>query len=281
MADTSNLGASAFLNGVLTQKLRQGAAKLRRLHRQGVGPEGLELAKLEMIEDIHRMLCILLGEPPARVDLSYRTRTGRYVRHKDLTPAEVFQRTVGIRTRDHLHLVSSPMESTPYYKPYIFENLRNIEGFPPGASLNVPIQVVRDLAVKMLKKKQAVFFDCDVTQGLNRKLGVLDNELYDYDLLFQTDFRWPRAERMEFLHQRPTHCMVLVGVDLVGGSPTKWKIENSWGEDRGEKGIFQMSDAWFEEHVYGLTVHRQDLGPKLAKLFEQSPVALPPWHTLS
>jgi bleomycin hydrolase len=135
--------------------------------------------------------------------------------------------------------------------------------------------------VKLLKKGEPVFFDCDVTQGLNRSLGVLDNDLFEYDLLFDTSFEWERPERMAYLHQRPTHCMVLIGVDLVNGRPAKWKIENSWGDELGHKGLFQMSDEWFEEHVYGLTVHRTHLGKKLRKLFDQEPVALPPWHTLA
>lgn len=281
MADTANLGSSALMNKVMSYKLRQGAARLRQLHRGGVGLDGLHLAKLETLEDIHRMLCIMLGEPPARFDLCFRTTKGKAHRYRDMTPKGLLEKWVGIRTRDYLHLVSSPMESTPYYRPYVVENLRNIEGFPAGASLNVPIEVVRELSVKLLRKKQAVFFDCDVTQGLSRKLGVLDPELYDFGLLFHSDFSWARAERMEYLHQRPTHCMVLVGVDLVDGRPSKWKIENSWGDDRGEKGLFQMSDAWFQEHVYGITVHRSVLGAKLAKHFEQAPVRLPPWHTLS
>jgi bleomycin hydrolase len=281
MADTSNLGDSAFMNKVMSFKLRQGAADLRRLHADGASIAELHAVKEAQLGAIHRMLCILLGEPPETFDLAYRTKGGKFHRRRGLTPHQLFQEWVGIETSDYYHLVSSPMESTPYDHTYVVENLRNIEGMPPGPSLNVPIDTVRELAVKLLKKGEPVFFDCDVTQGLNRALGVLDNDLFEYDLLFDTSFEWERPERMAYLHQRPTHCMVLIGVDLVNGRPAKWKIENSWGDELGHKGLFQMSDEWFEEHVYGLTVHRSHLGKKLRKLFDQEPVALPPWHTLA
>ncbi len=281
MADTSNLGNSAFKNQILSYKLREGASLIRARAAAGAEIDELHALKLERMEEIWRILCILFGEPPAKFDWSFRDKKGKFHRHTGLTPHDFFHRWVGVKVRDYLHLVSSPLPSTPYHRTYTIEGVRNIEGQPDGASLNVPVATVRELALKLLTKGEPVFFDCDVTQGLNRKLGMLDTELYDYGLLFDTRFGMDRVTRMEYFHERPTHCMVLVGVDLVGKQPVKWKIENSWGEDRGEKGLFQMSDRWFEEYVYGLTVHRKVLGPKLSKLFDAAPVALPPWHTLS
>ena len=48
-----------------------------------------------------------------------------------------------------------------------------------------------------------------------------------------------------------THAMVISGVhiDPTSGRPTRYKVENSWGEDRGDKGYFVMTDRWFDECV--------------------------------
>ncbi len=34
------------------------------------------------------------------------------------------------------------------------------------------------------------------------------------------------------------------------GTPNRWKIENSWGEEAGKKGYFVCSEAYFKEYVY-------------------------------
>jgi bleomycin hydrolase len=281
MANTSNLEASDFPNKVLFYKMREGAARLRKLHREGKKLTELRAVKRELLEMVYRMLVVLYGEPPRKFDYGFRTKKGKFKRDQGITPQEFSRKWLDVDFRDYVHLVSSPLETTPYGHPYQFEFAPDLIGASPRSSLNVPIDVVRDLAQKLLKKKKPVFFDCDVTQGLNRKLGLLDTELYDYGLLLGTDFQWDRAGRMEYYQQCPTHCMVLVGVDLVDGSPTKWKIENSWSKDSGHEGIFQMSDRWFSEYVYGIAVHRKLLDKKLLKCLEKDPIVLPPWHTLA
>ena len=70
-------------------------------------------------------------------------------------------------------------------------------------------------------------------------------------------------------------------VDLADDQPVKWKIENSWGDEVGHKGIFMMTDAWFDEHVYAVVVHKRYLEASEAAAADQPPVQLPPWHPLA
>lgn len=53
--------------------------------------------------------------------------------------------------------------------------------------------------------------------------------------------------------------MTLTGVDLVDDKPTKWKVENSWGEKVGEKGYFKMSDSWMNDYVYEVIVNKKNI----------------------
>lgn len=280
MRDTSNLVNSKFVNYVMLYKLREAAARLRSMHAAGKSKNDLRTAKQGALETIYRILVTLYGEPPRRFDYGFKTRKGKVVRDSGITPQEFFQKWVGIELGEYRHLVSSPLPDTPYEVPVRWEISPNLVGAENRCSLNVPIDVVRKLSQKLLEDKQAVFFDCDVTQCLNRKLGIMDTELYDYGLLFGTDFEWDRQGRMQFLHQRATHCMVMVGVDVVDGVPQKWKIENSWSEENGHKGIFQMSDRWFTEYVYGIAVHQDVLGEELTAAYDKDPIVLPPWHPL-
>lgn len=46
-----------------------------------------------------------------------------------------------------------------------------------------------------------------------------------------------------------THAMVISGVylDPQSGKPLRYKVENSWGDNSGEKGFYVMTDRWFDE----------------------------------
>ena len=81
--------------------------------------------------------------------------------------------------------------------------------------------------------------------------------------------------------------MVFTGFDEDEGDefPQRWRVENSWGEARGDKGYFSMSNEWFDEYVFQLVVDESlaaELDPRLGALATaRAPVtALPPWDPL-
>ena len=77
----------------------------------------------------------------------------------------------------------------------------------------------------------------------------------------------------------PTHGMVIAGVDLRDDKPVRWKIENSWGDELGDKGYMIMSDAWFDEYTYGVAVNKKYLTEEQRQAFETEPTMLPFWDT--
>lgn len=281
MADTANMTDSTFLNKVLHYKLREAAALFFALHRAGAKPAEVEEARQKALSEIYRILCILLGEPPERFDFTYRDKKNKFHAHRGLTPQEFYQQFVGMDLDDYAWVMSSPLESTPYHETFYIEQFNNVVEGDPGIFLNVPMPELKDLAVRLLKDKQAILFGCDVLQASNRKLGIMDPQVLDYELLFDMPFRMDRAQRMEFLQARLTHNMVILGVDMVDDRPVKWKIENSWGDEHGQKGIFQMSDSWFDEYVYALVVNKKVLSKQQLAQLKKKPTVLPPWHALA
>ena len=77
------------------------------------------------------------------------------------------------------------------------------------------------------------------------------------------------------------HAMVLCGVNLgEDGKPNRWKIENSWGEDAGEKGYYVASDAWFDEFTYQVIINKKYLKEEWLKALDEEPVELEPWDPM-
>lgn len=46
---------------------------------------------------------------------------------------------------------------------------------------------------------------------------------------------------------------------VVHRAPSRWLVENSWGDYIGKDGNLVMSDAWFDRHVYEIAVHKRHL----------------------
>ena len=78
-----------------------------------------------------------------------------------------------------------------------------------------------------------------------------------------------------------THAMTLQGVNLdADGNPTRWRIENSWGEDAGKKGYEIASDTWFSEYVYQVVVDKKYLTEEELAAYESEPIELAPWDPM-
>ena len=57
-------------------------------------------------------------------------------------------------------------------------------------------------------------------------------------------------------------------------------VENSWGTEHGDKGYELMTDAWFDEYRYEVTVHKKYLSVELRAVLDTDPIVLPPWDPM-
>lgn len=77
------------------------------------------------------------------------------------------------------------------------------------------------------------------------------------------------------------HAMLFTGVDISEeGATRRWRVENSWGEEPGDKGFFTMDDAWFDEYVFEVVVRASALPPELAAALSAEPIRLPAWDPM-
>ncbi len=89
-----------------------------------------------------------------------------------------------------------------------------------------------------------------------------------------------KADRLLYRGTAMTHAMLLTGVDVVDGAPRRWRVENSWGDEKADKGFWTMNDPWFAEHVFEIAVRREALPAELQARFQDEPIVLPAWDPM-
>ena len=281
MPETNSSSESWPMNGVLIAKLREYAWVLREMHERGASVEEMHRAKGEMLTEFYKMLSIHLGKPPSSFFWEWRDKDKQFHRHGDITPTEFFEQYVDVDLDDMVCLINAPTKDKSYNTLYTVQYLGNVVGGQIVRYLNVDIETLKKAAVAMVVDGQAVWFGCDVGKMLERNLGVLDLDVYDYELVYGTAFRLDKAGRLDYGHSRMTHAMVFTGVDLDdAGAPVKWRVENSWGTEHGDKGSMVMTDRWFDEFLYEVTVSKKYLSPELLEVLDTVPVVLPPWDPM-
>jgi len=276
MPETHDSSDSRIMNSMFVAKLREDAQVLRN-----ASVDEMRQKKGAMMEEFFRMLVIHLGKPPSTFLWEWRNKDKKFLRHGQITPIEFFDKFVGVDLDDMVCLINAPTKDKPYNKLYTVQYLGNVTGGQIVRYLNVPIGVLKKAAAAMIADNQVVWFGCDVGKMMERKLGILDENVYDYELVYGAPFKLDKAGRLDYGHSRMTHAMVLTGVDLDdAGEPIKWRVENSWGDKIGNKGYMMMSDKWFDEYLYEITVSKKYLTPELLKVLDTKPVLLPPWDPM-
>ena len=281
MPETFQSSKSMRMNRMITRKLREFAKLLRDAHGKGAPQKNLRSMKADMLETVYRLLIIHLGTPPEKFEWQVRDRKKKFHRFEGLTPKLFFTNHVGLDLSDYVCLIDCPMSDKQYNENYTVEFLGNVVGGEDIRYLNLPSNRLKETSVNSIKDDNPIWFGCDVGKHFHRTLGVMDMDLFDFDLFYGTNFPMTKADRLEYGDSQMTHAMLFTGVDLdPKGKPRKWRVENSWGKNRSDKGFDIMTDKWFDEYNYEVVVHKKYLTDKELEIYEKEPVKLPPWDPM-
>ena len=280
MAESHQSSNTAQMNKLVTRKLREFALQLREASSKGKAPSELRTMKEDMMSTIYQMLCISLGTPPEKFDWSIRNKKDKFQRFTDLTPQKFYKEHVGINLDDFVCLINDPRSFTEYNKTYTVEYLGNVSGGNIIRYLNLETDELRKYTIKSIKANDPVWFGCDVGKFFTRQFGVMDMNLFEFDRFYGTTFSMNKAQRLEYGDSVMTHAMLFTGVDLKDKKPTKWRVENSWGSDHGEKGFDIMTDSWFDQFMYEVVIPKKHLTKKIIDMYNMEPIGLPPWDPM-
>jgi len=281
MPESFQSSNSMRMNRMITRKLRGFAQELRRAHNAGEKLEALRSRKENMLEAVYQILCISLGTPPEKFNWQIRDKNQKFQRFENLTPNKFFKNHVNINLDDYVCLINCPMSDKEYNQVYTVDYLGNVAEGEIIRYLNLPSQRLQEAACNSIKDDNPVWFGCDVGKFFHKKLGVMDMKLFDFEMFYGTDFPQDKAGRLEYGDSQMTHAMLFTGVDLdKNGKVQKWRVENSWGPKRGDKGYDIMTESWFHEYNYEVVVHKDYMTKAELEIYESEPDHLPPWDPM-
>ena len=279
MPETNSSSNTGKMNSVLRNLLRQGAKSLRAAADEG-GVEAARTEKADLLRVIYRVLCMHLGTPPERFDWQWTDKNREFHRDGMISPQEFAARYVDLPLDDYVCLVHDPRPSSPTGRTFTVQYLGNVLGAPPVSYLNVDMRLIKDITRRTLEGGEPVWFGCDVGKMMSNDFGIWDARLYDLPALYDTEFTLTKSDRLLFGETEMTHAMLFTGVDVLDGTTRRWRVENSWGSEKGKDGFYTMNDSWFDEYVFEIAARRQALPADLQQVVGTEPIVLPAWDPM-
>jgi bleomycin hydrolase len=290
MPETRNNKDTRVMSKVLAELLRSKAAEILRGHDKGAMETTLRTIKEGAMEDVYRFLVLNLGEPPTEFEWRHEKETKKkgatkakkgvkkdqLTAWKKFTPQSFFKETVGLELSDYYCLFHAP--DRPFDKHYVHDGQYGTVGTDEMNFVNLEIEPIKKICLKAILSDEPIPFGVDMGIDQSTKHGLMEHKLFDYESLFGMKMELSKSERKRLCTQRAGHMMAIIGTDLKNGTPQKWLIENSWGDDKGNKGLWTLFDSWFDEHVDHVIVHKRHIPAKTLKVFREKPIRLPIWY---
>ncbi|MEI3357123.1 MAG: C1 family peptidase [Clostridia bacterium] len=262
------------IDGLLNKYIRKFAYDIRN------NEENIEARKEKSIKEIYSILCSCFGIPPKTFTFEYVDKDKKYNIIKDLTPMKFYKEIVPINLDDYVSIINSPTDDKPFGKTYTVDYLGNVIEGNEVLYLNLEIERLKELAINQLKDGETVWFGSDCGKAGDREGGVWDDATFDIDTLFKINSQMSKGAMLDTRESAMNHAMVITGVNLDNETPTKWKIENSWGDEVADKGYYVATDSWFTKYVYQVVVNKKYLTKEERESLKAEKIRLKPWDPM-
>lgn len=294
MPETHASTHTETLNEILGRLLRSRAVRILDSYADGLGLDELRARKNDVLAEVYRLLVIHFGEPPSEFEWRYPVKKSEDSKDQDEadsqgaedlrltpstrhTPQSFYRHYVGRPLSEFVCLYNDPHNELNRH--YTFDRARNIIGNECMNFINIDTSAMKEIAKASILANEPLWFAVNMGFDQSQELGLMKNRLFDYETLFGIDLGISKANRTRFHSGASGHAMALMGVDLAtDGRPRKWLVENSWGDEKGDKGLWTLHDDWFDEHVYTIIVHRRHVAESILSHFNEEATLLPAWY---
>ncbi|CAF1639722.1 unnamed protein product [Adineta ricciae] len=304
--ESSSSEAAALMNKFLRTKLRAYAQEIfEAFEKDGVKESDIIAREAEMMKEVHRIVTICLGSPPEQFTFEYYDSSKQYQKIGPISPIDFYQQIVKpiYNIDNKICLVHDPRVSHDYGRLYTVEYLGNIVGGEKTRYNNQPLRVLKQAVYDSIAADEAVWFGVDFGKHMHAKYGILDMNIFNTELYFDSHFPCQnKASRLEYGESLMTHAMVFTGVHVEKRSANdqqdkmktsdgestqpnglqfiRYRVENSHGDDKADKGYLVMSDDWFNEYLYEVVVDKKYLSKDVTDVMDQEPIALKAWDPM-
>ena len=277
--ETNTSSATRDTAQVINFNIRKFASAAKALY-QNKGLDAVRKVKDELLDKIYVLLSDAYGLVPQSFDFEYTDKDGKYHLEKGFNPVSFKERFLSNALDDFVSLINAPTKDKPFGKTYTIAYLGNVVGGKDVKHLNVTMDRMKELILAQLKDNRIVWFGSDVGFYGDRELGVWDDQKFDLETPFGLSLMMDKGESLDYHASQMNHAMCITGVSFKDNEPRKWKIENSWGMERGKNGYYIMSNTWFDQFVYQAVVDKKYLNEKELKALEEKPIVLKPWDPM-
>ena len=279
--DSFNTTNSRIMNRLLNFKLREFALTLRESLSAG---NDITLQRREMQKEIYHLLTMFLGNPPKpneEFTWEFYDKDGKYQSIKT-TPLKYATDILEFNTPDYVSLLNDPRNE--YNRLIKVDRLGNVANGEPVVYLNLEAEKLAKAVVNRIKNNKPVFFGSDTPKFMDKKRGIMDVDLWDFQFLGYDVNSMSKKDRVIYGHSLMTHAMLITAVHVdEKGNPVRYRVENSWGTKSGQDGYYVMSQKYFEEYVYQVVVEKEELAAidVDAKILEdKDQIVLPPYDPM-
>lgn len=275
--ETYASGHTRSWTSLVNRRLRKFASDVQRNKDDA---DKIAELKEKCLEELYSFSVSCFGEVPETFDFEYTDKDNKYHIDRGLTPKTFYEKYVGLDLDDYASLITSPTKDKPYHERFTVNFVGNVVGYPV-VYLNLPMDELKDAIVAQLKDGQIVWFGSDVGRWGDRKTGVWDMNNFDLGSLFDLDVSMTKEDSLYYCESAMNHAMCITGVTFdENGAPDKWKIENSWGDEMGNKGYYLASSEWFDTYVFQAVVNKKYLPKEIVDCLSKEPVELNPWDPM-
>ena len=274
--ETKMSGSTRNWAMLVNRRLRKFAADV---HQNSNDMDKIYSLKDECMKQLYSFTSSCFGVPPQTFDFEYVDTNNQYHIDKNLDPHTFYDKYIGLDLNEYVSLINSPTSDKPYYERFTVNYVGNVTG-NKVTYLNITMEDMKKAIIDTLKDGHIVWFGSDVSKWGDKVSGTWNPDSFDLEALFGHDFAIDKENALYYCESAMNHAMCITGVNLDEDKPTKWKIENSWGEESGVKGYYLASDSWFDQQVFQAVINKKYLPEHILACLDKKPIELDPWDPM-